>query len=92
MVFVETPANPILKLTDLGRVAAIAHEVGALLAVDSTFATPIATQPIAFGADLVVHSLTKYIGGHGDALGGAVIGSNAVLEPIRDDALVHLGV
>lgn len=91
MVFVETPANPILKLTDLGRVAAIAHEVGALLAVDSTFATPIATQPIAFGADLVVHSLTKYIGGHGDALGGAVIGSNAVLEPIRDDALVHLG-
>ncbi len=91
MVFVETPANPILRLTDLSQVAAIAHEAGALLAVDSTFATPVATQPIAFGADLVVHSLTKYIGGHGDALGGAVIGSEAVLQPIRDDALVHLG-
>ena len=91
LVFVETPANPILRLTDLGAVADLAHDAGALLAVDSTFATPIATQPLAFGADLVIHSLTKYIGGHGDALGGAVLGSTELMTPLRDDALVHMG-
>ena len=91
MVFVETPANPILRLTDLAGIASIAHDADALMAVDSTFASPIATRPTAFGADLVVHSLTKYIGGHGDALGGAVIGRAAAIEPLRDDALVHFG-
>ena len=91
LVWVETPANPILRLTDIELVAEIAHSKGALLAVDSTFATPIGTRPITKGADLVVHSLTKYICGHGDALGGAVIGATDVLDIIRQEATVHFG-
>ena len=91
MIWIETPANPILRLTDIAAVAAIAKQHGALLAVDSTFATPIATRPIELGADFVLHSLTKYIGGHGDALGGAVLGSVKALTPIREHALVHFG-
>ncbi len=91
LVWVETPANPILRLTDIELVAEIAHSKGALLAVDSTFATPIGTRPITKGADLVVHSLTKYICGHGDALGGAVIGATGVLDIIRQEATVHFG-
>ncbi len=91
MIWIETPANPILRLTDIAAVAAIARRVGVKLAVDSTFATPIATRPLALGADFVVHSLTKYIGGHGDALGGAVLGSKAALESLRNHALVYLG-
>ncbi|MGH6874755.1 MAG: trans-sulfuration enzyme family protein, partial [Aestuariivirgaceae bacterium] len=75
MVWIETPANPIMRLSDIRAVSALAHEKGVRdVVVDSTFATPIATQPLALGADFVVHSLTKYIGGHGDAMGGAVIG------------------
>ena len=91
LVWIETPANPIMRLADIAAVAAIAHRHGLLLAVDSTFATPIATRPIELGADFVVHSLTKYIGGHGDALGGAVLGSAERLEPLRQHALVHYG-
>ena len=91
LVWVETPANPILRLTDIELVAEIAHSKGAVLAVDSTFATPIGTRPITKGADLVVHSLTKYICGHGDALGGAVIGATDVLDIIRQEATVHFG-
>lgn len=91
MIWIETPANPILRLTDIAAVAAIANQHGVLLAVDSTFATPIATRPIELGADFVVHSLTKYIGGHGDALGGAVLGGVEKLKPIREHALVHFG-
>ena len=91
LVWVETPANPILRLTDIELVAEIAHSKGALLAVDSTFATPIGTRPITKGADLVVHSLTKFICGHGDALGGAVIGATDVLDIIRQEATVHFG-
>ena len=91
LVWVETPANPILRLTDIELVAEIAHSKGALLAVDSTFATPIGTRPITKGADLVVHSLTKYICGHGDALGGAVLGATDVLDIIRQEATVHFG-
>ena len=91
MVWVETPANPILRLTDIAAVAGVAAERDVPLAVDSTFATPIATRPLALGADFVVHSLTKYIGGHGDALGGAVLGSRERVEPLRTHALVHLG-
>ena len=91
MVWVETPANPILRLTDIAAVAGVAAERDVPLAVDSTFATPIATQPLSLGADFVVHSLTKYIGGHGDALGGAVLGSRERIEPLRTHALVHLG-
>ena len=91
MVWIETPANPILKLSDIRACADIAHNHDAVLVVDSTLATPIATQPIAFGADFVVHSLTKYIGGHGDSLGGAILGPLEAMEGLRTDALVHLG-
>ncbi|MXY56843.1 MAG: PLP-dependent transferase [Gammaproteobacteria bacterium] len=91
MIWIETPANPILRLTDIAAVAAIAKPHGVALAVDSTFATPIATRGAELGADFVVHSLTKYIGGHGDALGGAVLGSRERLEPLRTHALIYLG-
>jgi methionine-gamma-lyase len=91
LVWIETPANPILRLTDIQAIAELTHSVGAELAVDSTFASPIATRPITLGADYVVHSLTKYIGGHGDAMGGAIIGSKAGLEKIDLEGQVHLG-
>lgn len=91
MIWIETPANPILRLTDIKRCAEIAHAQDAVLVVDSTFATPIATRPIEFGADFVIHSLTKYIGGHGDSLGGAILGRKDEMEALRTDALVHLG-
>ncbi len=91
LVYAETPANPILKLIDIRAVARIAHQAGAELAVDSTFATPIATRPIELGADYVLHSLTKYLCGHGDALGGAVIGRARRLGEMRQDSAIHLG-
>ncbi len=91
LVWVETPSNPLLRITDLRGAAEIAHAGGALLAVDSTFASPLATRPLEFGADLVVHSLTKYIGGHGDAMGGAVCGRRELLGPLRGEGLVHHG-
>lgn len=91
MIWIETPSNPLLKIADIASIAAIAKEAGALLVVDSTFATPIAQRPLQLGADLVVHSLTKYIGGHGDAMGGAVCGSRELLEPLRTEALSHFG-
>jgi methionine-gamma-lyase len=91
LVYAETPANPIIRLTDLQAVSAIARHAGALMAVDSTFATPVATRPIEFGADVVVHSLTKYLGGHGDALGGALIGSRELLSKLRQKIAVRTG-
>jgi len=91
MVWLETPSNPLLRISDIKGAADIAHAQQALLVVDSTFASPIATRPLSLGADLVVHSLTKYIGGHGDAMGGSVCGSQALLGPLRGEALVHYG-
>lgn len=91
LVYAETPANPILRLTDIEAVSRIASEAGAVMAVDSTFATPIATRPIELGADIVVHSLTKYLGGHGDALGGAVIGRADIVMPLRQKIAVRTG-
>ncbi len=91
MVWIESPSNPLLKITDINAAAEIAHAQNALLVVDSTFATPIATRPLKLGADLVVHSLTKYIGGHGDAMGGSVCGSASLLDPLRSEALMHYG-
>jgi cystathionine gamma-synthase len=73
MVWIETPANPTWGVTDIREVAAIAHTAGALLAVDSTVATPVLTQPIALGADVVMHSATKYLNGHSDVLAGALV-------------------
>ncbi len=91
LIHIETPANPILKLTDIAAMAAIAHERGAELSVDSTIATPLGTNPLALGADYVCHSLTKYLCGHGDALGGAVIGSTERIAGLRTESLIHLG-
>ena len=91
LIYIETPCNPLLRLTDIAAVAAIAHEAGVKLAVDSTFATPISTKPLLLGADFVIHSLTKYLGGHGDALGGAILGSKADLTPQRKKTAIRLG-
>jgi methionine-gamma-lyase len=91
MVYAETPANPTLKLTDIQAVADLAHEAGARLAVDSTFATPVATRPLELGADFVVHSLTKYLGGHGDAMGGAVVGRADAMASLAQDMAIHAG-
>ena len=73
MVFVETPTNPMMHLTDLGAVAALARQRGALLVVDNTFATPYFQRPIEFGAELVLHSTTKYLNGHSDVVGGLIV-------------------
>jgi methionine-gamma-lyase len=91
MVWLETPSNPLLRISDIKGAADIAHAQNALLVVDSTFASPIATRPLSLGADLVIHSLTKYIGGHGDAMGGSACGSQALIGPLRGEALVHYG-
>jgi cystathionine gamma-lyase len=82
LVWVETPTNPLLQILDIAAIAEQAHKVGALLAVDNTFASPYLQQPLALGADLVVHSTTKYLGGHSDVVGGAVIGRGELLQPI----------
>jgi cystathionine gamma-synthase len=73
LVWVETPSNPLLRVTDLAGVVAIAHEAGARVACDNTWATPAATRPLELGADFVMHATTKYLGGHSDVLGGAVV-------------------
>ncbi len=83
LIWIETPTNPLLQILDIAALAELAHKHGALLAVDNTFASPYLQQPIKLGADIVVHSTTKYLGGHSDVVGGAVIGSKAVLEPIK---------
>ncbi len=77
MLWVETPSNPMMKITDIAALADVAHAAGALLVVDNTFASPYLQNPLALGADVVVHSTTKYIGGHSDASGGAVILNDA---------------
>ncbi|MEH0933899.1 cystathionine gamma-synthase [Micromonospora psammae] len=79
IVWLETPTNPLLGIADIATLAAIAHEAGALLVVDNTFASPYLQQPIAHGADVVVHSTTKYVGGHSDVVGGALIAADAGL-------------
>ncbi|HWV79045.1 MAG TPA: cystathionine gamma-synthase [Isoptericola sp.] len=80
VVWVETPTNPLLGISDVAALAAVAHDAGALLVVDNTFATPYLQQPLALGADVVVHSTTKYVGGHSDVVGGAlVVAPGAVL-------------
>jgi methionine-gamma-lyase len=92
MLWLESPANPTMKLYDIGKLARLAHEAGVRdVAVDSTYATPIATNPLSLGADFVVHSLTKYICGHGDAMGGAVIGRRSDLAALNLEASVHFG-
>ncbi len=83
VVFFETPANPNLRVIDIARVAAIAHGAGAKVVVDNTFASPTLQRPLEFGADAVVHSATKYLGGHGDLLAGIVVGSAELIGQVR---------
>lgn len=90
LVFLETPTNPNLELADIEVIAAIAHEHGALLVVDNTFCTPYLQRPLDLGADLVVHSATKYLNGHGDVIAGFVIGPAEILERIRGEGLKDL--
>jgi cystathionine gamma-synthase len=81
VVWVETPSNPLLRITDIAGLVRIGHEAGSLVVVDNTFATPALQQPLSFGADVVVHSTTKYLGGHSDVVGGALV--------LSDDALAE---
>ena len=80
LVLIETPANPTLKLVDIAAVTKIAHQGKALVCVDNTFLTPFYQQPIEFGADIVLHSATKYIGGHGDVVAGVLVGSKEFIS------------
>jgi cystathionine gamma-synthase len=79
VLWAETPTNPLLSIADIGALADVAHQAGALLVVDNTFASPYLQQPLALGADAVVHSTTKYLGGHSDVVGGAVVVSDPAL-------------
>ncbi|WEK12697.1 MAG: cystathionine gamma-synthase [Candidatus Microbacterium phytovorans] len=81
ILWVETPSNPLLRITDIAELSALGHDAGALVVVDNTFATPALQQPLALGADVVVHSTTKYLGGHSDVVGGALV--------LNDDALAE---
>ncbi|HEX4591897.1 MAG TPA: cystathionine gamma-synthase [Gemmataceae bacterium] len=83
LVWIETPTNPLLQIIDIAGLAELARRHGAKVAVDNTFASPYLQQPLALGADIVVHSTTKYLGGHSDVVGGAVVGSRELLEPIK---------
>lgn len=91
LIHIETPGNPTTRVSDIEEIAKIAKAAGALLSVDSTFASPYLQQPLSLGADLVIHSLTKYINGHGDAMGGAVIGRKELIDKIKRQAMVNLG-
>ncbi|MCX6678586.1 MAG: aminotransferase class I/II-fold pyridoxal phosphate-dependent enzyme [Methanothrix sp.] len=91
LVFLESPANPTMAVSDIGEIGKITHEAGALLAVDNTFATPYFQRPLAFGVDAVVESCTKYIGGHGDLLGGVAVGSEELISTMRRTALLAGG-
>ncbi|MBO6892617.1 MAG: methionine gamma-lyase [Roseibium sp.] len=83
VVYFETPANPNMRLVDIARISDIAHEAGATVVVDNTYATPYLTRPIDLGADIVLHSATKYLGGHGDVVAGLVVGSAEQISEIR---------
>lgn len=91
LVHTESPVNPIGRLTDLAAVSAIAHQAGALVSCDATFASPLGQANAELGIDLIMHSLTKYIGGHGDAIGGAVAGRAELIGRIRSESAIHHG-
>jgi len=82
LLYLETPTNPTLKVLDIERLAAAGHAAGAIVVVDNTFATPINQSPLALGADLVIHSATKFLGGHADALGGVIVGDPALVGEV----------
>lgn len=91
LIHIETPGNPTLSITDIRAIAEIAHNNGALLSVDNTFASPYNQRPIELGADFTIESLTKYINGHGDAMGGAIIGKKEYLDVVRAQSQINLG-
>ncbi|MFA6373880.1 MAG: aminotransferase class I/II-fold pyridoxal phosphate-dependent enzyme [Methanothrix sp.] len=91
LVFLESPANPTMAVSDIAEIGKIAHEAGARLAVDNTFATPYFQRPLRLGADAIVESCTKYIGGHGDLLGGVAVGSDELISAMRRPALLAGG-
>jgi len=91
VIFVETPGNPLVAISDIRAIAAIAREAGATFVVDSTWSGLVGQRPLQLGADVVIHSATKYLNGHGDALGGAIMGPRALLARMREYGIVHLG-
>jgi len=90
ILYLETISNPLMKVADIGALSRLAHEHGALVLIDNTFASPYVCQPLALGADLSIHSLTKYLNGHSDVMGGVVIGSAELMRPVKRVA-VNLG-
>ncbi|MFP6775204.1 MAG: cystathionine gamma-synthase family protein [PS1 clade bacterium] len=82
ILYLETPTNPTIKITDIKRLSSVAKSVGALVIVDNTFATPINQNPLSLGADIVLHSASKYLGGHADALGGVICGSKELVDRV----------
>jgi Cystathionine beta-lyases/cystathionine gamma-synthases len=91
LIHIETPGNPTLTISHISAIAEIAHRNGALLSVDNTFASPFNQRPIELGADFTIESLTKYINGHGDSMGGAIIGKTEHLDMIRTQSQINLG-
>jgi cystathionine gamma-synthase len=91
MVWLETPTNPLLGIADIAAIAEVAHEAGALVVVDNTFASPYLQNPIALGADIVMHSTTKYCGGHSDVVGGAVVTRAGVKTSTGEDVTERIG-
>lgn len=91
LIHIETPGNPTLTVSDIAEIARIAHENGALLSVDNTFASPYNQRPIELGADFSIESLTKYVNGHGDAMGGSITGKKEYLDIIRAQSQINLG-
>lgn len=89
LLFLETPTNPTTQILDIARLASVAHAHGAVVVVDSTVATPINQNPLQLGADVVVHSATKFLGGHADALGGVACGSESLIAQIRHYREIH---
>ncbi len=90
MLFLETPTNPTLRCVDIDRLASIGRKKNACVVVDNTFATPVLQKPLSLGADVVIHSVTKYLGGHSDVTAGAVVGSKKWIDPIRQ-MMIHTG-
>lgn len=91
LIHIETPGNPTLKISDISAIADIAHEHNILLSVDNTFSSPFNQKPLELGADIVIESLTKYINGHGDAMGGVVVSRKEIIDKIKAQAMVNLG-
>ncbi|MGN9163924.1 trans-sulfuration enzyme family protein [Tissierellaceae bacterium HCP3S3_D8] len=88
IVYIESPSNPVLALVDIEAAAKIAHEHGALLLIDSTFASPYSQKPLKLGADIVIHSATKSINGHGDVIAGIIVGKKEILDKVRFDGIM----